>query len=137
MKFKKRIALVAHNQKKAQMVSFAMKNKELIEELGYDLVTTGSTGLRLEESGFNIYKKYKSGHDGGDIQIADRVLDKKIIAVFFFIDTKSAHPHDSDIQSLIRACVGMGAPLALSPEHAEITLKGMPKEQDYDIRQEG
>lgn len=44
---KKRIAFIAHNQKKAQMVSFAMHNKDLIESLGYDLVTTGSTGARL------------------------------------------------------------------------------------------
>ncbi len=122
---RKRIAFIAHNQKKAQMVSFAMKNKSLIESMGYDIVTTGSTGDRLEESGFRVYKKYRSGHDGGDIDIASRVLDKKIVAVFFFIDTQSAHPHDSDIQSLIRACVLSGVPLALTPEHAEITLKGM------------
>ncbi len=124
---KDRIAFIAHNQKKAQIVSFAMKNKELIESLGYDLVTTGSTGDRLEESNFVIYKKYRSGHDGGDIQIADRVLDGKITAVFFFIDTKSAHPHDSDILSLIRACALKGVPLALTPQHAEITLKGLIK----------
>lgn len=122
---KKRIAFIAHNQKKAQMVSFAMHNKKLIESLNYDLVTTGSTGNRLEESGFKIYKKYRSGHDGGDIDIASRVLDNKIVAVFFFIDTKSAHPHDADIQALIRACVLRGVPIALTPEHAEITLKGL------------
>lgn len=124
---KKRIAFIAHNNLKAQMVSFVMKNKELIESLGYDLVTTGSTGRRLEESGFKILKKYRSGHDGGDIDIASRVLDNKIIVVFFFIDTKSAHPHDADIQALIRACVLRGVPLALTPEHAEITLKGLDK----------
>ncbi len=121
----KRIAFIAHNQKKAQIVSFAMKNKELIETLGYNIVTTGSTGDRLEDSGFKIFKKYRSGHDGGDIDIASRVLDGKIIAVFFFIDVKSAHPHDADIESLIRACVLKGIPLALTPEHAEITLKGL------------
>lgn len=124
---KQRIAFIAHNNLKAQMVSFAMQNKELIESLGYDLVTTGSTGIRLEESGFNIYKKYRSGHDGGDIDIASRVLDNKIVAVFFFIDTKSAHPHDADIQALIRACVLRGVPLALTPQHAQITLKGLEK----------
>lgn len=123
----KRIAFIAHNNMKAQMVSFAMQNKELIESLGYDLVTTGSTGDRLEESGFVIYKKYRSGHDGGDIDIASRVLDNKIIAVFFFIDTKSAHPHDADIMSLIRTCVLRGVPLALTPEHAQITLIGLKK----------
>ena len=122
---KKRIAFIAHNQKKAQMVSFAMHNKNLIESLGYDLVTTGSTGARLEESGFKIYKKYRSGHDGGDIDVAARVLDNKIACVFFFIDTKSAHPHDADILALIRACVLRGVPIALTPEHAEITLRGL------------
>ena len=122
-----RIAFIAHNAMKAQMVSFALQNKQLIEELNYKIVTTGSTGDRLEESGFTIYKKYRSGHDGGDIDIASRVLDNKIIVVFFFIDTKSAHPHDADIQALIRACVLRGVPLALTPEHAEITLKGLDK----------
>jgi len=120
-----RIAFIAHNAMKAQMVSFALQNKQLIEELNYKIVTTGSTGDRLEESGFTIYKKYRSGHDGGDIDIASRVLDNKIVAVFFFIDTKSAHPHDADIMALIRACVLRSVPLALTPSHAQITLKGL------------
>ena len=130
---KKRIAFIAHNQKKAQIVSFAMKNRELIESLGYDLVTTGSTGDRLEDSGLDIYKKYKSGHNGGDIEIASRVLDDKIIAVFFFVDPLSAHPHDSDISSLIRTCIIKNIPLALCPRAAEVALKGLLQEKKEKI----
>ena len=127
---RKRIAFIAHNQKKAQIVSFAMHNRKLIESLGLDLVTTGSTGDRLEESGFKIYKKYKSGHDGGDIDIASRVLDDKIICVFFFVDPLSAHPHDSDISSLIRTCNIKNVPLATNPRAAELLLKGLIEEQN-------
>ena len=125
----KRIAFIAHNQKKAQIVSFAMKNRKLIESLGLDLVTTGSTGDRLEDSGLTILKKYRSGHHGGDIDIASRVLDGKIICVFFFVDPLSAHPHDSDISSLIRTCNIKNVPLATNPRAAELILKGLIEEK--------
>lgn len=122
---KKRIALVAHNQKKAQMVSFAMKNKSLIESLGYDLVTTGSTGDRLEESGFNIYKKYRSGAHGGDFDIGARINEGKIKVLFFFLDPLSAHAHDADISGLLRLCNVHNIPVAPNPATAELILKGL------------
>jgi len=124
---KKRIALVAHNQKKAQMVSFAMKNKELIESLGYDLVTTGSTGDRLEESGFKIYKKYRSGAYGGDFDIGARINEGKIKVLFFFLDPLSSHAHDADISGLQRLCNVHNIALATNPATAELIVKGLLK----------
>ena len=128
VKEKGRIAFVAHNQKKAQMVSFAMKNKDLIESLGYDIVTTGSTGERLEESGFYIYKKYKSGAYGGDFDIGSRINDGKIKVLFFFLDPMSAHAHDADISGLQRLCNVHNIPIASNPATAELVLKGLAKD---------
>lgn len=129
---KKRIAFVAHNAMKAQMVSFAMKNKQLIEALDYLLVTTGSTGARLEESGFNIYRKYNSGAEGGDFDIGARINEGKIKVLFFFLDPYTAHAHDADISGLLRLCNVHNIPVATNPATAEYILKGLIRDKIND-----
>lgn len=124
-----RIAFISHNEKKAQMVSFVMKNKSLIETLNLKIITTGSTGDRLEESGINVFKKYKSGTLGGDIEIGSRVCEGKVAMVFFFIDPLSAHAHDTDIGALIRVCNVHNVPFALNPKTAELCLLGLLEEK--------
>ena len=126
---KDRIAFISHNEKKAQMVSFVMKNKTVIEELGLKIITTGSTGERLEESGINVFKKYKSGTLGGDIEIGSRVCEGKVAMVFFFIDPLSAHAHDTDIGALIRVCNVHNVPFALNLKTAELCLLGLLEEK--------
>ena len=131
---RKRIAFVAHNAMKAQMVSFCMKNQGFIESLGYDIVTTGSTGNRLEESGFTIYKKYESGARGGDFDIGARINSGKIELLFFFVDPFSAHAHESDINGLQRLCNVNNIAIAPNPRTAELVLKGMMYEA-HDAQQ--
>lgn len=126
---KKRIAFVAHNAMKAQMVSFCMKNKDFIESLGYDIVTTGSTGKRLEESGFTIYRKYASGAHGGDFDIGSRIREEKITMLFFFVDPFSAHAHESDINGLQRICNVKNIAIAPNPRTDELILKGLVAER--------
>lgn len=127
VKEKGRIAFVAHNHKKAQMVSFAMKNAKLIDSLGYDIVTTGSTGDRLQESGLTIYKKYRSGAHGGDFDIGSRINEGKIKVLFFFLDPLSSHAHEADISGLLRLCNVHNIPVATNPATAEVVLKGLVK----------
>lgn len=120
-----RIAFIAHNEKKAQMVSFVMKNKDVIKKLGLKVITTGSTGDRLEESGIEVHKKYSSGKFGGDVEIGSRICEKKVAMVFFFIDPLNAHAHDTDIGALMRVCNVHNIPMATNPKTAELCLKAM------------
>jgi methylglyoxal synthase len=126
---KQRIAFIAHNAKKANMVAFVMKNKKKIESLGFDIVTTGSTGDHLEQSGINVFKKYSSGKFGGDVEIGSRVCEGKIVMVFFFVDPLSSHAHDTDIGALERVCNVKNIAVAPNPRTAELLLKGFLFEQ--------
>src|ERR1041385_151731 len=85
-------ALIAHDGKKADMVAFALSNKEVLQK--YDLVATKTTGqLLIEKCGLEV-RQMLSGPLGGDAQIAGQVAEGKIEAVFFFVDPLTANPHD-------------------------------------------
>lgn len=117
-----KIAMIAHDEKKIEMVKFATTYKELI--LKHDIVATGTTGTKLKEfvPELNI-TKVASGPLGGDAQIAAQIVEKQIDAVLFFIDPLSAHPHDPDINGLIRICVVYNIPLALNYNTAIQVIK--------------
>lgn len=120
---KKRIAFIAHDGKKADMVSFVMHHKELIEKTGLDLIATGTTGKHLRQAGLTV-KSYKSGPLGGDAQIASRLVEGKIAMVFFFRDPLGKHPHEVDVNMLMRLCDVYEIPLATNPAGAVFYLKG-------------
>ncbi|MCC7449673.1 MAG: methylglyoxal synthase [Anaerolineae bacterium] len=106
----KTIALIAHDRKKADMVAFALSNRERL--MSYDLIATATTGRLLEEKcGLNVTKML-SGPLGGDAQIAALVAEGKVSAVFFFVDPLEKQPHDPDIQGLLRICNVHNIPLA-------------------------
>ena len=121
---RKRIAFIAHDAKKAEMVSFVMHYKELIEKTGLDIVATGTTGQHLRQAGLNV-KSYESGPMGGDAQIASRIIEDKIIMVFFFRDPLGNHPHGVDVSMLMRVCDVYNIPLATNPKSAELILKSL------------
>jgi methylglyoxal synthase len=119
---RKTIALISHDGKKADMVAFAIQNKEVLER--YDLVGTSTTGSLIERStGLKIHRVL-SGPMGGDAQIAAMVAEGKIAAVFFFVDPLGAHPHDPDIQGLMRICNVHNVPLATNPGTAQFIISG-------------
>ena len=106
----KTLALISHDGKKADMVAFALSNKEVLQK--YELVATKTTGqLLIEKCGLNV-RQMLSGPMGGDAQIAGQVAEGKIEAVFFFVDPLTANPHDPDIQGLLRICNVHNVPLA-------------------------
>lgn len=108
-----KIAMIAHDEKKIEMVKFATNFKELL--LQHEIVATGTTGTKLKEFVPDLkISKVASGPLGGDAQIAAKIVEKEIDAVLFFIDPLSAHPHDPDIHGLIRICVVYNVPLALN-----------------------
>ncbi|GAB5518376.1 MAG: methylglyoxal synthase [Rhodothermales bacterium] len=114
------LALIAHDGKKANMVAFAMQHKHLLEP--FDLVGTGTTGTLLSEKVGLQIERYLSGPLGGDAQIAARVVVGDIQGVFFFVDPLDKHPHDPDIQTLMRACNVHNVPLATNPATASLIL---------------
>jgi len=117
---RKTLALVAHDGKKADMVAFALSNKDVL--LKYDLVATKTTGqLLIEKCGLQV-RQMLSGPLGGDAQIAGQVAEGKIEAVFFFVDPLTANPHDPDIQGLLRICNVHNVPLATNAATAKYII---------------
>ena len=106
----KTLALIAHDGKKADMVAFAMEHKDILAR--YELVATRTTGQLLAEKCGLPVQEVLSGPLGGDAQIAARVAEGDIEAVFFVVDPLGKHPHDPDIQGLLRICNVHNVPLA-------------------------
>lgn len=126
---KDRIAFISHDGKKADMVAFVMRNKQIIDELGLKVIATGTTGKHMERAGIDVYKKYASGPAGGDQQIGSRIVEGKVRMVFFFRDPLGKHPHDVDVSALMRLCDVYNIPLATNPDSAELMLRGMLTEK--------
>jgi methylglyoxal synthase len=118
------IAIIAHDGKKADMVQFLNKNKEILHQENIKLIATGTTGGKAEASGFKV-KKMLSGPLGGDAQIAARVAEGKTKMVLFFKDPMSNHPHEVDINMLIRVCDVHNVPLATNEATAQLLLEAI------------
>ena len=120
MKKTKSIALIAHDNKKADMVNWALHNKETLEK--FVLCGTGTTaGLVAEATGLTV-KKYLSGPLGGDQQIGAKIAEKKIDIVIFFWDPLSAQPHDPDVKALLRIAVVYDIPIATNKATADYVI---------------
>jgi methylglyoxal synthase len=118
------IAIIAHDGKKADMVQFLNKNKDILHRENIKLIATGTTGGKAEAAGFKV-KKMLSGPLGGDAQIAARVAEGKTKMVLFFKDPMSNHPHEVDINMLIRVCDVHNVPLATNEASAQLLLEGI------------
>ena len=114
------LALIAHDGKKADLISFAHRHTDRLR--AFNLVATGTTGGMLHtELALDVDRK-ESGPLGGDVQIASLVIEDAIDAVIFFIDPQGRHPHEPDIQTLLRACVVKNTPLATNESTARMLL---------------
>ncbi|WP_151636017.1 methylglyoxal synthase [Noviherbaspirillum aerium] len=117
---KKRIALIAHDQKKDDMVELASEHADLLRQC--ILVATGTTGKRLhDEVGLNVERKH-SGPYGGDLQIGAELVEGKIDAVIFLRDPMTPQPHEPDINALVRACDVHNIPCATNVTSAKMLL---------------
>ncbi len=115
------LALIAHDGKKADMVAFVMEYRERLAE--FDLVATATTGTLIEEKTGLTVKQMLSGPLGGDAQIAAEVATGRVQAIFFFLDPLGKHPHDPDIQGLLRICNVHNVPLATNIATAILLIK--------------
>ena len=119
-RYRPRLALIAHDGKKADMIAFATFNRGTLQRCR--LVATATTGRLLREKvGLNV-EALQSGPVGGDVQIANRVVDGKIDAVIFIVDPLDKHPHDPDIQTLLRICNVHDVPLATNIATADMLI---------------
>ncbi|MFC7513585.1 methylglyoxal synthase [Herbaspirillum sp. GCM10030257] len=117
---KKRIALIAHDKKKDDMVELASEYADLLRQC--ILVATGTTGKRLhDEVGLTIERKH-SGPYGGDMQIGAELVEGKIDCVIFLRDPMTPQPHEPDINALIRACDVHNVPCATNVTSAKMLL---------------
>lgn len=121
------IAIIAHDGMKAEMVQFLNKNKDILIQENIKLIATGTTGSKAEKAGFKV-NKMLSGPLGGDAQIAARVAEGITQMVLFFKDPMASHPHDADINMLIRVCDVHNVPLATNPATAELLLQAISQQ---------
>lgn len=118
-----RIALIAHDKKKDQMITLAKKYKEELEK--HSLFATGTTGtLVMGETGLKI-TRMKSGPLGGDQQIGSMVATGELDLVLFLRDPLTAQPHEPDVSALLRLCDVFSIPLATNIKTAEIILNSL------------
>lgn len=117
---RKTLALISHDGKKADMVAFVMANRAVLAK--YDLIATNTTGTLIREKTGLPVTCMLSGPKGGDAQIAAMVAEGKIEAVFFLIDPLGKHPHDPDIQTLLRICNVHNVALATNTATAEFII---------------
>jgi methylglyoxal synthase len=117
-----RIALIAHDGKKPEMVTFAMQNKERLSKA--KIYATGTTGSKIEQATKLKIEKLMSGPKGGDAQIAALVAVGDLDMIFFFRDPLDRHPHEPDVQMLMRLCDVHNVPLATNLAAARLMLLG-------------
>lgn len=118
-----RIALIAHDKKKKEMIQFAIAYKHILAE--HLLYATGTTGkIVSEETGLPIHC-FKSGPIGGDQQIGAMIANEEMDIIFFFRDPLTAQPHEPDVSALMRLCDVHYIPLATNLAAAEVFINGL------------
>mgnify|MGYP000206694331 FL=1 len=116
----KTIALIAHDNKKTEIIEWAVKNKDILAK--YDLCGTGTTAkLVAEATGLNV-KRYLSGPLGGDLEIGAKTAEGEIDVIIFLWDPLQTQPHDPDVKALLRIAVVYDVPIATNVATANYVL---------------
>lgn len=129
MSKKKRIALIAHDNKKQDLLEWAKFNKDLLS--GHQLFATGTTGQILTtELGLEI-QRFKSGPLGGDQQIGAKITEGELDFVIFFWDPLEPQPHDVDVKALLRIAVVYNIPIACNRATADFMISSHLMSEEY------
>lgn len=139
---RKRIALVAHDHRKADLLEWAQYNRDLLAN--HELMATGTTGALLEEV-LNIpVVKLQSGPLGGDQQVGARIAEGTVDLIIFFWDPLQPQPHDPDVKALLRIAVVWNIPAACNRASADYMISSplltseyerqLPEYEDYQNR---
>jgi methylglyoxal synthase len=120
-----RIALIAHDKKKDEMVQFATAYQYILEK--HELYATGTTGARIMDATGMEIRCFQSGPLGGDQQIGALVAENQIDLIIFLRDPLTAQPHEPDISALMRLSDVYGVPLATNMGTAEVLVHGLER----------
>jgi len=130
MEHDKKIALVAHDNKKRDLVEWAKFNRDLLTH--HRVYATGTTGAILEkELGFSI-NRLQSGPLGGDQQIGAMIVEGGIDFLIFFWDPLEPLPHDPDVKALLRMAVVWNIPMACNRASADFMISSPLMDGEYD-----
>jgi len=130
MNVQKRIALVAHDHKKQDLMEWAKYNRDTLSE--HILFATGTTGRLLEELLQLPITKFHSGPLGGDQQIGSKIVEGEIDFMIFFWDPLESQPHDPDVKALLRMAVVWDIPMACNRSSADFMISSPLMKQAYN-----
>ena len=130
MEKKKNIALVAHDNKKQDLVNWVNQNKNILEN--HFLCGTGTTAKLIADITELPIIAFKSGPLGGDQQIGSRIVEGDIDFMVFFWDPLEAQPHDPDVKALLRIAVLYEIPVANNRATADFLLSSPLMNQEYE-----
>ena len=130
MEAKKRIALVAHDNKKAELIEWAVFNRSTLAK--HKLYATGTTGALLQGELDQSVTKLQSGPLGGDLQVGAMIAEGKLDVLIFFWDPMEAQPHDPDIKALLRIAVTWNIPIACDRATADFVLTSPLMHEQYE-----
>ncbi|MBQ8163172.1 MAG: methylglyoxal synthase [Clostridia bacterium] len=116
-----KIALIAHDKKKDDMIALAIKYKDVLSK--HELYATGTTGTLVMGETLLKITRMKSGPLGGDQQIGSMVAEGKLDLIIFLRDPLTSQPHEPDVSALLRLCDVQSIPLATNVKSAEIMLR--------------
>jgi len=130
MEHDKKIALVAHDHKKSDLLEWAKYNRFLLAH--HELYATGTTGTALERELELKVHRLQSGPLGGDQQIGARIVDNEIDFLIFFWDPLEPQPHDPDVKALLRMAVVWNIPIACNRASSEFMISSPLMDGEYD-----
>ena len=118
-----RVALIAHDEKKPELIEFAQTHEAQLRE--YELIATGTTGKRLQEATDLDVDRKESGPLGGDLMIGAEVAEGRLDGIVFLRDPLRAQPHEPDISALLRICDVHDTALATNLASATYLIEGL------------
>ena len=130
MKLKKRIALVAHDERKKDLLEWVKFNADKL--FGHQLFATGTTGKLITDNTRLDVKRMKSGPLGGDQQLGAMIADLKLDILIFFWDPMTAQPHDVDVKALLRMSVLYNVVVACNRASADFIISSNLFDSAYD-----